>query len=211
MLLRAPARAQEADTDQPPGPVGRDRDQPAGAHLVDQRRRAGRDVGRGPPAAANPTGPPASATCCHSVTRATPNALSDATPPPGPTRSTVIAGGRVRPGAGPDAAGAARVAAGHKFGNQSPISRAADSGESEPCTRLNWVSRPKSPRMLPLAAFSTGSVPPASCRNAAIARGPSTTRRDQRAAGDEVQQAVVEALALRAPRSAPARRPARPP
>lgn len=34
-------------------------------------------------------------------------------------------------------------------GNQSSISRWADSAESDPCTRLNWVSSPKSPRMVP--------------------------------------------------------------
>ena len=37
------------------------------------------------------------------------------------------------------------------------------------------VSSARSPRSDPGAAFSTGSVPPAICRNAAIARGPSTT------------------------------------
>src|SRR5699024_9342162 len=62
-----------------------------------------------------------------------------------------------------------------RAGNQMPISRAADSGESEPCTRFSWVTVPRSPRIEPGAALSTGSVPPASCRKAGIARGPSTT------------------------------------
>ena len=81
-------------------------------------------------------------------------------------------------------------------GNQSSISRAADSGESEPCTRLNWVSRPKSPRIVPGVAFSTGSVPPASCAERAIARGPSTTAATTGPAGDELEQPLVERLAL---------------
>ena len=47
-------------------------------------------------------------------------------------------------------------AAGQRAGNQRPISRAADSSESEPCTRF-WVtlrpqSRPRSPRIVPGAA-----------------------------------------------------------
>ena len=50
--------------------------------------------------------------------------------------------------------------------------------------------------MVPGVAFSTGSVPPASCRNAAIARGPFDHGGNQRAAGDELDQAGVEALAL---------------
>ena len=62
----------------------------------------------------------------------------------------------------------------YRPGNQSSISRSADSGESDPCTRLSWVTSARSPRMVPGAAFSTGSVPPASCRKAAMARGPST-------------------------------------
>ena len=47
-------------------------------------------------------------------------------------------------------------------GNHRAISRSADSTESEPCTKLYCVSRPKSPRIVPGTAFSTGSVPPAS-------------------------------------------------
>ena len=49
-----------------------------------------------------------------------------------------------------------------RFGNQILISRSADSAESDPCTRLYWTSSPKSPRIVPGVAFSTGSVPPAS-------------------------------------------------
>ena len=37
------------------------------------------------------------------------------------------------------------------------------------------VSRARSPRIDPGTAFSTGSVPPAIWRKAAMARGPSTT------------------------------------
>ena len=55
-----------------------------------------------------------------------------------------------------------------------PISRAADSGESEPCTRLKVTSVPNSPRIEPASA-STGSVTPINCRAALIEFGPSST------------------------------------
>ena len=42
---------------------------------------------------ANPTAPPDSATRCQRVTTATPNALSDAQVPPGPTLRRVVASG----------------------------------------------------------------------------------------------------------------------
>src|SRR5262249_4644050 len=57
-------------------------------------------------------------------------------------------------------------------GNQMPISRSADSGESEPWTRLKVTSVPNSPRMEPASA-STGSVAPITWRAAFAAFGPS--------------------------------------
>jgi hypothetical protein len=60
------------------------------------------------------------------------------------------------------------------LGKNKAISRFADSGESEPCTMLFCTSSAWSARMLPVVALS-GSVAPASWRNASIARGPSTT------------------------------------
>src|ERR687895_642098 len=59
-------------------------------------------------------------------------------------------------------------------GKNSPISRAADSAESEPWTRLVWTSRPKSPRMEPGDA-SSGFVAPITWRAAATASWPSST------------------------------------
>src|SRR5699024_4641179 len=47
------------------------------------------------------------------------------------------------------------------FGNQMPISRSADSGESEPWTTFSPTVNAKSPRMVPGVALETGSVPPA--------------------------------------------------
>ena len=56
-----------------------------------------------------------------------------------------------------------------------PISRSADSSESEPWTMLKVTSRAKSPRIEPGAA-STGLVAPISCRAAGTAfSGPSST------------------------------------
>ena len=43
-------------------------------------------------------------------------------------------------------------------GNQRAISRSADSGESEPCTRLFWVLSAKSPRIVPGTAFSLSLI-----------------------------------------------------
>src|SRR5574341_2661546 len=54
------------------------------------------------------------------------------------------------------------------------ISLCADSGESLACTTLRPVSRAKSPRMLPVAAFR-GFVAPFTARITAIAFFPSTT------------------------------------
>src|SRR5215208_2058205 len=59
-------------------------------------------------------------------------------------------------------------------GNQSWISRSADSSESEPWTRLNVTSRAKSPRMDPGAA-SSGLVAPMTWRAAVVASRPSRT------------------------------------
>src|ERR687896_1744574 len=59
-------------------------------------------------------------------------------------------------------------------GKNSPISRADDSAESEPWTRLVWTSRPKSPRMEPGDA-SSGLVAPITWRAAATASWPSST------------------------------------
>src|SRR5207302_11118876 len=64
------------------------------------------------------------------------------------------------------------VRMGHQ--NQSAISRAADSGESEPCTRLSGIETARSPRIVPGAAFA-GSVAPIVERIVAIAPSPSTT------------------------------------
>src|SRR5690606_33324194 len=66
----------------------------------------------------------------------------------------------------------------HRPGNQSAISRSADSTESEPCTRF-WVtlspqSRPRSPRMVPGGAV-VGSVLPARTRKPSMTRCPATT------------------------------------
>ena len=59
-----------------------------------------------------------------------------------------------------------------------PISRDADSGESEPCTMFCYTvgpqSRPKSPRMEPGAA-TVGSVAPAMARKPSMQRSPSMT------------------------------------
>ena len=58
------------------------------------------------------------------------------------------------------------------------ISRAADSGESEPCTMFSWTflpqSRPRSPRIVPGSA-ADGSVAPASARKPSMQRCPSMT------------------------------------
>src|SRR4029077_12649970 len=59
-------------------------------------------------------------------------------------------------------------------GNQSEISRAADSGESEPCTRLKVTSVANSPRIEPASA-SSGFVAPISWRAATTALSPSST------------------------------------
>ena len=59
-------------------------------------------------------------------------------------------------------------------GNQSSISRAADSGESEPCTRFSRFDSEKSPRIVPGAALRP-SVAPLRPRTTSIASSPSRT------------------------------------
>src|SRR5918999_5338406 len=59
-------------------------------------------------------------------------------------------------------------------GKKRPISRAEDSAESEPCTRLVWTSSPNSPRIEPGAA-SSGFVAPITWRAAVTASWPSST------------------------------------
>ena len=66
-------------------------------------------------------------------------------------------------------------------GKKSPISRAADSAESEPCTRLNVTSSAKSPRIEPGAA-SSGLVAPISWRAAVDRLVSLEHHRDERAA-----------------------------
>ena len=60
-----------------------------------------------------------------------------------------------------------------RSGNQMAISRAADSGESEPCTMFSWTflpqSRPRSPRIVPGSA-AVGSVAPARARKPSMQR-----------------------------------------
>src|SRR5512143_2867099 len=62
----------------------------------------------------------------------------------------------------------------YSSGNQIRISRSADSGESEPCTRLKVTSVPNCPRIEPASA-STGSVAPITWRAALTVFGPSST------------------------------------
>src|SRR5690606_26301561 len=59
-------------------------------------------------------------------------------------------------------------------GNQSAISRSADSGLSEPCTRFSRLEREKSPRMVPGAALRP-SVAPLRPRTTSTASSPSRT------------------------------------
>src|SRR5690606_17621380 len=61
-----------------------------------------------------------------------------------------------------------------RCGNHSAIARAADSGESEPCTTLSRLESERSPRMVPGAA-TRPSVAPLSARTTSIAWSPSST------------------------------------
>ena len=58
--------------------------------------------------------------------------------------------------------------------NQSSTSRCADSGESEPCTRLSGIASARSPRIVPGAAVA-GFVAPIVVRTTEIADSPSST------------------------------------
>ena len=85
------------------------------------------------------------------------------------------------------------------MGEQIPISRAADSGESEPWTRFCWTvgpqSRPRSPRIVP--GRGRGRVgragEGAETLDAALALD---HHRDHRAGGHELDERLVERLAL---------------
>ena len=90
---------------------------------------------------------------------------------------------------------------------EEPISRAADSAESEPCTRLNVTSVAKSPRIEPGAA-SSGLVAPITCRAACDRALAFQHHRDQRPARDELDQLAEERLlaVLAVVRSASSRR-----
>src|SRR6218665_2328868 len=83
--------------------------------------------------------------------------------------------------------------------NQSASSRAADSGESEPCTRfcctLRPQSRARSPRIVPGAA-AVGSVAPPSARHPSITRFPRPPNRNTRARLHKFDERLVEGLAL---------------
>ena len=61
-----------------------------------------------------------------------------------------------------------------RSGNQSAISRFADSAESEPCTRFSRLDSAKSPRMVPGAALRP-SVAPLIARTTSMASSPSIT------------------------------------
>ena len=92
-------------------------------------------------------------------------------------------------------------ALGASSGNQSPISRSADSSESEPWTRLKVDLERE------VAADRAGRGLDRVGRADHLARGRDRSRalehhRDQRAAGDELDQLAEERLARRARRSA---------
>ena len=61
-----------------------------------------------------------------------------------------------------------------RSGNQSAISRVADSLLSEPCTRFSRFDSDRSPRMVPGAALRP-SVAPLIARTTSIASSPSST------------------------------------
>ncbi len=78
-------------------------------------------------------------------------------------------------------------------GNQSAISRSADSSESEPCTRLKVTSRARSPRIEPGAA-SSGSVAPIDLARRVDGLVALEHRGDERPPGDELDQLAEEGL-----------------
>lgn len=80
-------------------------------------------------------------------------------------------------------------------GNQSSISRAADSGESEPCTRLSWVTRARSPRMVPGWPSRRDRCRRRSGGTRPRRAGPRRSR-PPGAGGDEFQQRTEERLVL---------------
>src|SRR6185436_7950560 len=89
-------------------------------------------------------------------------------------RGPVVPGGEspagVEGGPGPSPAGGDA----QSFGNQIAISRSADSGESEPCTRFSRFDSDRSPRIVPGAALRP-SVAPLSARTTSTASSPSST------------------------------------
>src|SRR5207302_392771 len=89
--------------------------------------------------------------------------------PRGGRPSVGVLGVRLRPDL---AVSQGRVGEAH--GNQSAISRSADSGESDPCTRLSGIESARSPRMVP-GAESFGFVAPIVVRTTGIADSPSST------------------------------------
>ena len=84
-------------------------------------------------------------------------------------------------------------------GNQMPISRAADSGESDPCTMFCCTvvpqSRPRSPRIVPGSAL-VGSVAPARAPEALDAAVALDDDGGDRAGRHELAQRLEERLAL---------------
>ena len=86
-----------------------------------------------------------------------------------------------------------RVVYASPSGNQSPISRSADSGESEPCTRLFGIASANSPRSD--AGVGVGRVRRAdrlaARRDRALAL---EHEREGRAGGDEVDELAEERL-----------------
>ena len=79
------------------------------------------------------------------------------------------------------------------------ISRAADSGESDPCTMFCCTgvpqSRPRSPRIVPGRA-AVGSVAPARARKPSMQRSPSMTTPRDRTRRHELDERLEERLAL---------------
>ena len=82
-------------------------------------------------------------------------------------------------------------AASRSSGNQIPISRAADSGESEPWTMFWPTSIAKSPRIEPVVA-SSGFVAPITWRAAVDGLVALEHHRDERRGGDEVDELAEE-------------------
>ena len=94
---------------------------------------------------------------------------------------------------GPSARGSASASDELIAGNQSPISRSADSGESEPCTRLSGIESARSPRIVPGAA-SAGFVAPIVLRHDRDRALALEHERERRRRGDEVDELAEERL-----------------